>query len=46
VVEHLASSWDADELLAELRERFPGGAAPDGMLAMMAKAGGQSLRSG
>ena len=38
--------WDADELLAALRERFPDGAAPEGMVAMMAKAGGHSLRVG
>jgi NAD(P)-dependent dehydrogenase (short-subunit alcohol dehydrogenase family) len=38
--------WDADELLAQLRERFPDGAAPEGMVAMMAKAGGQSMRVG
>jgi hypothetical protein len=31
-------------LLAQLRERFPEGAAPDGMIAMMQKAGGQSMR--
>ena len=36
--------WDADELLAQLRERFPAGAAPEGMVAMMEKAGGRSLR--
>jgi NAD(P)-dependent dehydrogenase (short-subunit alcohol dehydrogenase family) len=36
--------WDADELLAQLKERFPDGAAPEGMVAMMAKAGGQSMR--
>jgi NAD(P)-dependent dehydrogenase (short-subunit alcohol dehydrogenase family) len=36
--------WDADELLAELRRRFPDGAAPPGMVAMMAKAGGQSMQ--
>ncbi len=35
--------WDADELLAELRERFPSGAAPTGMMAGMMGAGGQSL---
>jgi NAD(P)-dependent dehydrogenase (short-subunit alcohol dehydrogenase family) len=35
--------WDADELLAELRERFPSGAAPAGMIAGMMSAGGQSL---
>jgi NAD(P)-dependent dehydrogenase (short-subunit alcohol dehydrogenase family) len=38
--------WDADDLLAQLRERFPEGVAPDGMVAMMAKAGGQSMRVG
>jgi NAD(P)-dependent dehydrogenase (short-subunit alcohol dehydrogenase family) len=36
--------WDADELLAQLRERFPEGTGPEGMVAMMAKAGGQSMR--
>ena len=35
-----------DELLAALRERFPSGVAPEGMIAMMAKAGGQSLQVG
>jgi NAD(P)-dependent dehydrogenase (short-subunit alcohol dehydrogenase family) len=34
--------WDADELLAELRERFPNGAQPTGMIEAMANAGGQS----
>lgn len=38
--------WDADELLAQLRERLPDGAAPAGMVTMMAKAGGQSMRDG
>jgi NAD(P)-dependent dehydrogenase (short-subunit alcohol dehydrogenase family) len=38
--------WDADALLAQLRERFPEGVAPEGMVAMMAKAGGQSMRVG
>jgi NAD(P)-dependent dehydrogenase (short-subunit alcohol dehydrogenase family) len=38
--------WDADELLAQLRERFPDGAAPAGMVAAMQKAGGQSMRVG
>ena len=37
--------WNADELLAELRDRFPGGLAPEGM-AQMSKAGGRSLRVG
>jgi NAD(P)-dependent dehydrogenase (short-subunit alcohol dehydrogenase family) len=36
--------WDADELLGQLRSRFPDGVAPEGMLAGMAKAGGQSMR--
>ena len=35
--------WDADELLAELRRRFPGGAAPANMIEVMASAGGRSL---
>jgi NAD(P)-dependent dehydrogenase (short-subunit alcohol dehydrogenase family) len=39
-------TWDADEFLAQLRERFPGGAAPEGMVAHMGKAGGQSLQVG
>ena len=38
--------WDADELLVQLKERFPEGAAPAGMVAMMGKAGGQSMRVG
>jgi NAD(P)-dependent dehydrogenase (short-subunit alcohol dehydrogenase family) len=37
--------WDADDFLAQLRERFPGGAAPEGMVAQMGKAGGQSLQA-
>src|SRR5262245_19520801 len=37
--------WDPDELLGALRERFPDGAAPAGMLASMQEAGGQSLRT-
>jgi NAD(P)-dependent dehydrogenase (short-subunit alcohol dehydrogenase family) len=40
------SRWDADELLAALRDRFPEGVAPEGMVPMMAKAGGQSLQVG
>ena len=36
--------WDADDLLAALRERLPEGAAPAGMLAAMEQAGGRSLR--
>jgi NAD(P)-dependent dehydrogenase (short-subunit alcohol dehydrogenase family) len=39
-------AWEPRELLAQLRERFPDGAAPPGMIAMMAKAGGQSLQVG
>ena len=38
--------WDADDLLAQLRERFPDGLAPEGMVAGMQKAGGQSLQVG
>jgi NAD(P)-dependent dehydrogenase (short-subunit alcohol dehydrogenase family) len=38
--------WDPGELLAQLRSRFPDGAAPEGMIAGMAKAGGQSMRVG
>jgi NAD(P)-dependent dehydrogenase (short-subunit alcohol dehydrogenase family) len=38
--------WEPQELLAQLRDRFPDGAAPAGMIAMMAKAGGQSLQVG
>jgi NAD(P)-dependent dehydrogenase (short-subunit alcohol dehydrogenase family) len=38
--------WEAGDLLEQLRNRFPDGAAPGGMIAMMAKAGGQSLQVG
>jgi NAD(P)-dependent dehydrogenase (short-subunit alcohol dehydrogenase family) len=38
--------WDAADFLAQLKEKFPDGAAPAGMMPMMAKAGGQSLRVG
>jgi NAD(P)-dependent dehydrogenase (short-subunit alcohol dehydrogenase family) len=38
--------WDPDDLLAELRERFPDGAAPEGMVELMGRAGGQSMRVG
>jgi NAD(P)-dependent dehydrogenase (short-subunit alcohol dehydrogenase family) len=38
--------WDADDFLAQLRERFPGGTAPEGMVGQMGKAGGQSLQVG
>jgi NAD(P)-dependent dehydrogenase (short-subunit alcohol dehydrogenase family) len=34
--------WDADELLAELGERFPSGLRPAGMIEAMMGAGGQS----
>ncbi|HXR11672.1 MAG TPA: SDR family oxidoreductase [Gaiellaceae bacterium] len=40
-----AERWDADRLLAALRERFPDGVAPEGMAAGMQKAGGRSLRT-
>jgi NAD(P)-dependent dehydrogenase (short-subunit alcohol dehydrogenase family) len=36
--------WEPGEFLAQMRERLPQGAAPEGMVAMMARAGGQSLR--
>jgi NAD(P)-dependent dehydrogenase (short-subunit alcohol dehydrogenase family) len=38
--------WEPGDLLAQLRSRFPDGAAPAGMIPMMAKAGGQSLQVG
>ena len=38
--------WDADELLEQLLERFPDGAAPAGMAPMMERAGGRSLQVG
>jgi NAD(P)-dependent dehydrogenase (short-subunit alcohol dehydrogenase family) len=41
-----AGRWDAGELLAQLRNRLGDGAAPAGMVTMIAKAGGQSLRVG
>jgi len=36
--------WDADDFLAQLRERFPDGLAPLGMVEQMASAGGRSAR--
>jgi NAD(P)-dependent dehydrogenase (short-subunit alcohol dehydrogenase family) len=36
--------WDADDFLAQLRERFPDGLAPAGMVEQMASAGGRSAR--
>jgi NAD(P)-dependent dehydrogenase (short-subunit alcohol dehydrogenase family) len=38
--------WDAADFLAQLKEKLPDGAAPAGMMPMMAKAGGQSLSVG
>jgi NAD(P)-dependent dehydrogenase (short-subunit alcohol dehydrogenase family) len=38
--------WDADELLVQFKERFPEGVAPAGLVAMMGKAGGRSMRGG
>ena len=38
--------WDADELLEQLLERFPDGAAPAGLAPMMERAGGRSLQVG
>jgi NAD(P)-dependent dehydrogenase (short-subunit alcohol dehydrogenase family) len=37
--------WDADALLGALRERYPDGVAPEGMVAGMQEAGGRSLRA-
>ena len=39
-------AWEPLELLAQLKDRLPDGAAPPGMIAMMAKSGSQSLRVG
>jgi NAD(P)-dependent dehydrogenase (short-subunit alcohol dehydrogenase family) len=36
--------WEADDFLAQLRERFPDGIAAEGMVEQMAKAGGRSAR--
>jgi NAD(P)-dependent dehydrogenase (short-subunit alcohol dehydrogenase family) len=36
--------WDADDFLTQLRERFPDGLAPAGMVEQMANAGGRSAR--
>jgi len=41
-----SSIFIAPALLAQFKERFPEGAAPAGMVAMMGKAGGQSMRVG
>jgi NAD(P)-dependent dehydrogenase (short-subunit alcohol dehydrogenase family) len=38
--------WDADEFLRELKSRFPDGVAPIGMIEMMGRAGGRSMRVG
>ena len=38
--------WEAGELLEALLERFPDGAAPEGMVELMGRAGGRSLRLG
>jgi NAD(P)-dependent dehydrogenase (short-subunit alcohol dehydrogenase family) len=38
------NGWDPDALLDELRERFPDGVAPPGMLVSMQSAGGRSAR--
>jgi len=37
--------WDADEFLVALRDRYPDGETPGGMIAGMQAAGGQSLRA-
>ena len=36
--------WDPGELLAQLTERFPQGVSPAGMVEMMGRAGGRSMR--
>jgi NAD(P)-dependent dehydrogenase (short-subunit alcohol dehydrogenase family) len=48
VGELLASDerWDADAFLRELKARFPDGAAPVGMVELMGRAGGRSMRVG
>jgi NAD(P)-dependent dehydrogenase (short-subunit alcohol dehydrogenase family) len=39
--------WEPDELVAKLREAFPSGAAPEGMMPMMVKAtGGEGVQLG
>jgi NAD(P)-dependent dehydrogenase (short-subunit alcohol dehydrogenase family) len=38
--------WDADDFLRELKARFPDGAAPVGMVELMGRAGGRSMRVG
>jgi NAD(P)-dependent dehydrogenase (short-subunit alcohol dehydrogenase family) len=39
--------WEADELVAKLKEAFPSGAAPEGMMPMMVKAtGGEGVQLG
>jgi NAD(P)-dependent dehydrogenase (short-subunit alcohol dehydrogenase family) len=41
------SRWDPEELVAKLKEAFPGGAAPEGMMPMMVKAtGGEGVQLG
>jgi NAD(P)-dependent dehydrogenase (short-subunit alcohol dehydrogenase family) len=36
--------WDADDLVAQLIERYPDGIGPPGMVEMMGRAGGRSMR--
>jgi NAD(P)-dependent dehydrogenase (short-subunit alcohol dehydrogenase family) len=39
--------WEPDELVTKLKEAFPGGAAPEGMMPMMVKAtGGEGVQLG
>jgi NAD(P)-dependent dehydrogenase (short-subunit alcohol dehydrogenase family) len=39
--------WEADELIAKLREAYPAGATPEGMMAMMVRAtGGTGIQIG
>ncbi|MGB9113148.1 MAG: SDR family oxidoreductase [Acidimicrobiales bacterium] len=39
------SGWDPDALLDELLKRYPDGAAPEGMIGSMQRAGGRSIRT-
>jgi NAD(P)-dependent dehydrogenase (short-subunit alcohol dehydrogenase family) len=41
------NKWDPDELVSQLKEKFPSGAAPEGMMPMMIKAtGGEGIQLG
>ena len=38
--------WDPDELAQKLKETFPNGVAPEGMMPLMAKAAGGGIQLG